>query len=369
MSSDYTRSPFRNWLITPLLLLSFLTIFSHTSSAQEGTRMVAMPSVTDDAVVFTYDNDLWIAGREGGTARRLTSADGREINPQFSPDGSLIAFSAEYDGQMDVYVMPSEGGPATRLTWHPGSDIVHGFTPDGSAVLFESPRSVYTTRYKHLYTVSVDGGVPERLPVPTGYKAALSPDGNYLAYTPLPEAFNQWKNYRGGRISRIWILDLDDLSVTEIPKPEGGSNDTDPMWIGDKVYFNSDRDISFNIYSFDMETGSVERITNLSDFPVLEPDAHSNGQIVFEHAGYLHEVYVNSGEVSQIPVSVQSDLKQTRERFVSGSRWVRNAAPSPDMNRIAFEYRGEIVTVPAEKGDPRNLTSGSGTHNRSPEWS
>ncbi len=328
-----------------------------------------MPSISETDIVFTYDNDLWLSNRDGGTARRLTSADGREINPVFSPDGSLIAFSADYDGNMDVYVMPASGGAVTRLTWHPGSDIVHGFTPDGESVLFESSRSVYTTRYKHLYTVSASGGVPERLPVPTGYKAALSPDGQYLAYTPLPEAFNQWKNYRGGRISRIWIMDLEDLSVSEVPKPEGGSNDTDPMWIDNTLYFNSDRDGEFNLYSYDIESEAVARLTQLDDFPVLEPNAHKDGTIVFEHAGYLHELDTNSGEVSRLLIEVHSDLEETRERFVSGSRWVRNAAPSPDMARMVFEYRGEIVTVPAKKGDPRNLTSDSGVHNRSPVWS
>lgn len=355
--------------ISFVVITTLFVLFAESVFAQTATRMLAMPSVSESSIVFVYDNDLWISDRDGGTARRLTSADGREINPVYSPDESMIAFSADYDGNMDVYVIPASGGPVKRLTWHPGDDVVHGFTPDGESVLFESPRSVYTTRYKHLYTVSAAGGVPERLPVPTGYKAALSPDGQYLAYTPLPEAFNQWKNYRGGRISRIWIMDLSDLSVTEIPKPEGGANDTDPMWIDDSVYFNSDRDGEFNLYSYDTETKSVNRLTNLEDFPVLEPNAHEDGTIVFEHAGYLHELDINTGDVSQLQIAVHSDLEQTRDRFVTGSEWVRNASPSPNMERVVFEYRGEIVTVPAEKGDPRNITSDSGVHNRSPVWS
>ena len=367
----YVKKTFTNFLGTSLIALTGLLIVPLFASAQQSTRMTAMPSMSDNHVVFVYDNDLWVVGRNGGTARRLTSADGREENPVFSPDGSMIAFNAPYDGNMDVYVMPAQGGPAKRLTWHPGSDVVHGFTPDGNSVLFESPRSVHTTRFKHLYTVDVEGGVPERVPVPTGYKSAISPDGNYLAYTPLSEAFHQWKNYRGGRTSRIWIMDLDDLSVTEIPKPEGGSNDTDPMWTlnSESLYFNSDRNGEFNIYRYDRDSGEVEQITDLGDFPVLEPSAASDGTIVFEHAGFLHRLNSSTGEVSQLPVRVYSDLKETTPRFISGSEWVRNAAPSPDIARVAFEYRGEIVTVPAEKGDPRNITSGSGVHNRSPVWS
>jgi len=354
-----------------LIVLTGMLLLPVFVSAQTSTRMTAMPALSDNQLVFVYDNDLWLAARNGGTARRLTSADGREENPGFSPDGSLIAFNAPYNGNMDVYVMPAQGGPATRLTWHPGNDIVHGFTPDGNSILFETPRSVHTTRFRHLYTVPVGGGVPERIPVPTGYKSAISPDGKFLAYTPLPEAFNQWKNYRGGRISRIWILNLNDYSVTEIPKPEGGSNDTDPMWSQDSgsIFFNSDRNGEFNIYRYDRDTNEVEQLTNLREFPVIEPSIHSDGTIVFEHTGMLHRLDTSAGTLNRIPLRVYSDLEERQERFVSGSNWIRNAAAAPDLSRAAFEFRGEIVTVPAEKGDPRYITKDSGVHNRSPVWS
>lgn len=358
----------KSWLFS-FSMFAALLLITVTAAAQDTAKMASMPAISDGQIVFVYDNDLWTVERQGDVARRLTSADGREENPVYSPDGSLVAFNANYDGNMDVYVMPAQGGVATRLTWHPGNDVVHGFTPDGGSVLFESPRSVYTTRYRHLYTVPVDGGVPDRLPVPTGYKSSLSPDGQFLAYTPLGEAFNQWKNYRGGRISRIWIMDLDDYSVTEIPKPEGGSNDTDPMWIGDTVYFNSDRDGEFNLFRYHTDTQSVEQLTSLEDFPVLDPDASQDGTIVFERAGNLHELDTSTGDISRLDIQVYSDLQETRTRYVTGNEWVRSAAPAPDMARVAFEFRGEIVTVPAEKGDPRNITSGSGVHNRSPVWS
>lgn len=353
-----------------VLPFAFFTLFAVTAAtADHGTHMLAEPTVSNTHVVFSFDNDLWIVGRDGGTARRLTSAAGRERNPRLSPDGRWLAFSATYAGQLDVYVMPATGGEARRLTWHPREDFVQGFTPDSRAVVFDSPRSVHTEMHRHLYSVNLEGGVPERLPIPTGYKAALSPDGRYVAYTPSSDAFGQWKRYRGGTAGRIWIMDLKDFDVVEVPKPPGGANDTDPMWIGDRLYFNSDRDGEFNLYSFDRASFEVERLTALEEFPVIAPAAAPDGLIVFEHAGLLHRLDTVAGEVRPLPVAAPSDLEETRPRRIRGSRWVRAVAPAPDLNRAAVEYRGEIFTLPAEKGDPRRLTHNSGTHSRSPVWS
>lgn len=339
------------------------------TSAGADTRMLAEPAISDTHVVFAFDYDLWLVGREGGTARRLTGATGRERNPMLSPDGAWLAFSAPYAGQLDVYVMPAGGGEVRRLTWHPGDDIVRGFTPDGGAVVFQTLRSVHTNRHRHLYTVPVDGGVPTQLPVPTGYKAALSPDGRRIAYTPHGEAFRQWKNYRGGTVSRIWIMDLESFDVVEIPKPTTGANDTDPMWHGEQLYFNSDRDGEFNLYRYDPDGGTVTRLTTFDDFPVLNPAIAADGTIVFEHAGRLHTLDTATGHTAPLAITARSDLGETRARVISGAKWVRAAAPSPGLSRVAFEYRGEIVTVPAKDGDPRVLTRDSGVHNRSPAWS
>jgi len=335
---------------------------------QEGTRMLSMPASHGEQVAFVYDNDLWLGRVSGGQARRLTSSDGREMNPVFSPDGETLAFNAPYDGHQAVYVMPAQGGAVKRLTWHPGDDIVLGFTPDGHSVLFSSPRSVHTRRYRHLYTVPVDGGIPERLPVPTAFKADLSPDGKYLAYVPAREAFHQWKNYRGGTISRIWVMSMDDYSVQEIPKPAGGSNDTDPMWINGQVYFTSDRDGEFNLYRFDPGSQQVSRLTEYQEFPVISPNADDNS-IVFEQAGRVHRFDVASGRVSPLNLQALSPLQDTLPRQISDERWVSNLAPSPDLNRVAVEYRGEIVTVAADKGDPRVLAANPAAHDRNPVWS
>jgi len=349
---------FAAWLAAPLALAVDI----------EHTRMLAAPAVHGDRVAFAYDNDLWLASRSGGTARRVTQADGQEFLPRFSPDGRWLAFSANYGDNTDVYVMPAGGGEVRRLTWHPGADIVRGFTPGGD-IVFQSEEGHFTRRLAYLYTVPVGGGVPARLPLPSGFKAAFSPDGRTLAYTPNNDVFAQWKNYRGGTQSRIWLMNLADQSITEVPKPAGGSNDTDPMWIGSTLYFNSDRDGEFNLYRYETASRQVNALTRLTDFPVTAPDADADGVIVFEHGGYLQQLDTRSNSVTPIRISAISDLAETRTRSVSDVKWIREAAGSPDLKRIAFNVRGEIVTVPAEKGDPRQITRSSGANDHSPAWS
>lgn len=353
----------------PLLLAAALLPLTATAVDVQDTRMVDEPAAHGTLLAFTYDNDLWLAPRNGGPARRLTQAPGRERFPRFSPDGRWLAFSANYGGNVDVYVMPASGGEPRRLTWHPGRDLVRGFTPDGSAVLYESEEGTVTRRSGFLYTVPVAGGVPTRLPVPSGSKAALSPDGRTLAYTPQREAFGQWKNYRGGRQSRIWLLDLGDLSVREVPKADGGSNETDPMWIGGTLYFNSDRNGEFNLFRYDAASGHAVQLTRFEDFPVRAPSADDAGGIVFEQGGLLHRLDTASGQVERIRVAAVSDLLETRPRRASDRKWIRESAGSPDLKRMVFNYRGEIVTVPAEKGDPRQLTHTPGANDHSPVWS
>ena len=350
-------------LITALLSAPALAI-----NVQD-TRMLDQPAAHGAMLAFSYDNDLWLAARNGGPARRLTQAPGRERSPRFSPDGRWLAFSADYGGNIDVYVMPATGGEPRRLTWHPGHDVVRGFTPDGSAVLYQSDEGVKVRRMSALYTVPVNGGVPTRLPVPSGSKAALSADGMTLAYTPQMDMFVQWKNYRGGTQSRIWLLDMGDLSVTEVAKPAGGSNDTDPMWIGDTLYFNSDRGGEFNLFRHDAGSGQASQLTTLADFPVRAPSADDAGGIVFEHGGWLHRLDTASGAVERIRVSAVSDLIESRPRRASELKWIRQSAPSPDLKRMVFNYRGEIVTVPADKGDPRQLTHTAAANEHSPVWS
>ncbi len=360
-------------LLLPSLALLALTVPA-ALDAQDGganggpTLMLSDPAVSADHVAFSYAGDLWVSRLDGSELLRLTSHPGRESNPRFSPDGASIAFSGEYDGNTDVFLVPTTGGEPERLTWHPSADAVQGFTPDGTAVLFASGRNAYTGRHNQLFTVSTDGGYPEQLPIPHGFKATYSPDGTKIAYTPLYEAFNEWKNYRGGTATRIWIYDVADHSVQQIPQPEGRSNDTDPMWVGDLVCFRSDRNGEFNLFSFDPGAGDVTQLTRHEDFPVLAASAGA-GRIAYEQAGRIHLLDLASGAGTAVPISIATDLIEVRPRYATGSRFIRDAALSPSGARVAFEFRGEIVTLPREKGDPRNLTQTVAVHERSPAWS
>ena len=332
------------------------------------TRLLGQPVVSASHIAFIYAGDLWSARHDGSDVRRLTSHEGTESNPRFSPDGALIAFSAEYDGNMDVYVVPATGGEPRRLTWHPGADIARDFTVDGAAVLFSSPRRVHTNRHRKLYTVPVQGGYPVELPIPHAVKASYSPDGKHIAYTPIAERFRQWKNYRGGTVTRIWLYDTNDHSVEQIPQPEGRSNDTDPMWMGDTVYFLSDRNGEFNLFSYDLDSRRVEQLTHHDDFPVLSASKGA-GRIIYEKGGYLHLFAPEGRRSDRLVVGVAADLIETRARYEAGAEFIRNHSISPSGARAAFEFRGDILTLPAEKGDARNLTQTTGSHERSPAWS
>ena len=267
-----------------VLVLAILATCPANAVDIHDTLMLADPAVSDAHVAFIYAEDLWIADRSGGTARRLTTHEGTESNPNFSPDGAWIAFTGHYDGNEDVYLIPVEGGSPTRLTWHPGNDIVRGFTPDGSAVLFVSGRESHTRRFDQFHTVSVQGGWPARLPLPSAFKGNFSPDGRFIAYNPQREAFRQWKNYRGGTASRIWIYSTGDHSVVQIPQPEGRCNDIDAAWIGDTVYFLSDRNGEFNLFSYDHSSGEIIQLTEHEDYPILSARA-GGGVVVYEQAG------------------------------------------------------------------------------------
>ncbi|MCC7374633.1 MAG: PD40 domain-containing protein [Verrucomicrobiales bacterium] len=332
------------------------------------TRMAADPAVSAERLVFEYAEDLWVSDRDGSHVRRLTSHPGVESMPRFSPDGRWICFTGRYEGNTDVYVIPSEGGVPRRLTWHPGDDVAQGFTPDGKEVLFTSPRQVYTRRYQQLFTVPIDGGFPTRLPIPNASKAVISPDGQTIAYLPYREEFHQWKNYRGGTFSRIHLFDRATQNVEVVPQPKGQCNDTDPTWLGGDLYFRSDRDGEFNLYRFERGTKTVTRLTSYSDYPVLHASA-GGGRIAFEQAGYVHLLDPQAGAPQRLRLAIGADLVELRPRWAKGAKWMRDTSLSPSGNRAAIEFRGEILTLPREKGDDRNLTATPGVHERSPAWS
>lgn len=353
-------------MLRSTLLLALVMVPLAATPAQ--TRLLSDPAISETRIAFTYDGDIWVCARDASGARRLTTHKGVEGRPRFSPDGNSLAFHAEYDGNTDVFIVPVTGGAPRRLTYHPGADRVQGFTPDGSAVLFSSARSVYTRRYTQLFTVPVGGGQPTRLPIPNADRATYSPDGKFIAYTPLGEAFRQWKNYRGGRTSRIWVYDTRDHSIVQVPQPEGRCNDAEPMWVGEEVCFLSDRGGEFNVMAWKPGSTEVRPLTDVIDFPVVHASAGA-GRIIYEQSGWLLVLDPKTGKSEYAKIDVRTDLIETRPRWVSGTRWIRDWDISPSGKRAVFEYRGEIVTVPAKKGDPRNLTGTTGVHERSPRWS
>ncbi len=359
------------------VLLLWLGIAAAASAATStgpdthDTRMLTDPAISKDRIAFIYAGDLWTCNLEGGDVRRMTSSPGTALSPAFSPDGKWIAYSAQHDGNIDVYVVPSEGGVPRRLTWHPGPDIAQGFTPDGKSVVFTSPRAVYTSRYTQLFTVPVEGGTEERLPIPNANRAVYSQDGKRIAYNPGSPQFLQWKRYRGGAVSQVWLYDVASHAIEKVPQPATRANDAGPMWIGDTVYFRSDRDGEFNLFAYDTKDKSLKRVTKHSDFRVLSASAGGD-RIVYEQAGYLHLFDPASGASKKLTIGVAADLPETRPRFARETKdrkYIREFSLSPSGVRVAVDFRGEIVTVPAEKGDVRNLTNTPAAHERSPIWS
>ena len=350
------------------LFFLWAPFYSLTSVDTQNTQMLTHPAVSQKNIVFSYSNDLWICDLKGNHVRRLTSHKGVESYPVFSPNGEWIAFSGEYDGNTDVYLIPSQGGIPKRLTWHPYPDTVRAFTPDGKYVIFMSSRFSFTGARARLYKVSIQGGVPVPEKIPFAHKVSYSPDGQSIAYTPFGEAFHQWKHYRGGTFSRIWIMTLLESPLETIPQPEGRCNDTDPMWIGNKIYFRSDRNGEFNLFSYDTETKQIKQLTDYQNFPILMSSADKD-KIIFEQKASLHLFHISDKTIEDLSIGIATDLLELRPRYEKGSRYIRNADISPTGARAVFEFRGEIVTFPAEKGDFRNLTQTAGINERDPVWS
>lgn len=351
-------------------LAAFLCTGALWAIDKNDTWMLHEPAVSAKHLAFTYDNDLFIADRDGTNPRRLTTNPGRETNAVFSPDGKWLAFNANYDGNPEVYIISVDGGVPKRMTFHPGQDGAQFFSKDGKHVYFASTREIYARgAIIRLFRVPVTGGMPERIDLPTAFKSSMSQNGKLLAYTLMPDPHLQWKNYRGGLTPRIWVGDYKKKDFVEIPKPEGGANDTDPMFDGNNtVYFTSDRDGEFNLYSYDVRKKSVERLTKFDDFPVLNA-SYGAGWIVFEKGGRLFAYDVKSKKSQRIKVGVSSDLEDRRPRWESGPQHIRSMSISPTGKRAVLGYRGDVITVPAKKGDPRNLTESPGVHEREPVWS
>jgi tricorn protease len=345
--------------------LIIAVLFAASLCAGAEPLLLQKPTINKTHIVFVYAGDLWSVPRDGGDAVRITSGAGTETDPAFSPDGARIAFTGEYDGNVDVFVAPASGGVPKRLTWHPAPDRVLGWTPDGKNIIFTSTRSAYS-RYGEMFTVPADGGVEEKLPLPSGYGASMSVDGQSVAYEPILRSFGMWKEYRGGSTSRIWLARLSDSSVTPVPRTN--SNDFNPMWAGDRVYFISDRNGPATLFYYDIKTKAVKEAIPNKGLDVksasLGPDA-----IVYEQFGGVSLYDLKTGKTRVVPIRVQGDFTELRKKFVNVGRTLGSPAVSPNGARAVFTARGEVISVPAEKGDARNITNSPGVMERDPQWS
>jgi tricorn protease len=335
-------------------------------AAAQGTRFLRQPSVGPDAIAFVHANDIWVVGRDGGQARRLTSDAGAETEPAFSPDGKWIAFTGEFGGNQDVYVVAATGGQPQRLTWHPGADVVQGWTPDGK-VLFRSGRAGVPTRLNQFYTVPVTGGLPRMLPVHQANQGEMSDDGRMVAYQEVGYWDPEWRNYRGGQAQPVRLVNLASLEM-ETP-PWQGERQMDPTWMDGVVYYMSERDWAANVWSYDPRTKQEKQLTFHADFDVKSLDA-GHGVVVYEQAGYLHEVNPATGASRRLVIQAQGDQNWARARWEDApSNQLTNPRLSPSGKRALFEYRGDLFTVPADAGSWRNLTESSGVADRYPVWS
>ena len=360
--------------IRPLFLgLLAMSMTAGLAPAQE-TRLLRHPTVSRDLIAFQYAADLWVVPRAGGQARRLTSTPGVETEPAFSPDGSRIAFTATVGGNTDVFVVPTAGGDPTRLTFHPGVDRVRGWSPDGSRVIFGSARlSPPHQSYFRLFSIAASGGFEEPLPMPRAFTGSYAPDGRSIAYEEVstvmfPPWFeaSEWRHYRGGRVHPISVMRLADNSVEKLPWTD--SNDQYPLWIGNTVYFLSDRNFTANLFSWTPGAKQVQQLTRHDDFDVMNASAGPDA-LVYEQAGNIHLFDVKTGKSQQVPISVTGDFPWARAQFKRVASMISNSALSPTGMRVAIEARGEIFTVPAEKGDYRNLTKSPSVHDQGPAWS
>lgn len=332
----------------------------------QSTRLLHQPDVSARYVAFAYAGDIWLAPPDGGDARRVTSSPTVERDPHFSPDGRWLAFTGGYGGNADVYVVSVDSGTPRRLTWHPGPDQVRGWTPDGRSIVFVSSRISVPDAEPRLWTVPLEGGFPVLLPVPQAEAGAVSPDGKSLAYQMVRPWENEMRNYRGGQNQPIRILDLTSYAVQKLPW--AGSRDQLPVWLGNTIYFISDRDWTDNLWAYDTRTGDLNQITRYRDFEVQSVNAGA-GVVAYEQAGNIHLFDPAAGSDRTLDIHVTGDFPWAMPHTADVSKALTAPQLSPTGVRALFEARGEVITVPTDKGTYHNLTHSSGVADRTPIWS
>ncbi len=363
------------------VLVFVVLAFSAISAAQEVQegRLLRFPDIHGDKVAFFYGGHIWLASTSGGAARRITSSEGRELFPKFSPDGKWLAFTGQYDGNFNVYVMPAEGGQPKQLTFYQGSahplndrmgihNQVINWTPDSKRVVFLSRRDASNGWVKRQFTVSIDGGLPQPLPMDQGGLLSYSPDGNKVAYNIIFRNFRTWKRYTGGLAQSITIYDLKNNTSEDVPHTDW--TDTFPMWHENTVYFTSDRgpEHHLNLYSYDLSSKQVQQLTHFDNWDVMWPSLGPEA-IVFENAGYLYTFDFQSKQPKKLTISVPADRANAMKRWDNVSRLITDFDIAPDGKRAVFAARGDVFTVPAKEGSIRNLTRTPGIREQKVSWS
>jgi tricorn protease len=347
-------------------------LISFSAAAADPPHLFQTPALSRELIGFGYAGDLWTVSREGGRAVRLTTGVGLENAPVFSPDGSTIAFTGEYDGNTDVFTIPAVGGIPHRVTYHPAPDAAVAWTPDGKRILFRSTRES-ASRYTQLFSVPAEGGIATRLPLPMAYQGQMSPDGAHIAYSPLPPAFSydytafvSWGNYRGGRASTIWITGLAGLDSVEIPHER--ASDFFPVYCGGQIFFLSGRTGHVGIFRYDPVTKAVAEALH-NDGADIRSLAGEGTTLVYDQLGEIHLLDTATGNGRRVPIEIRADLPEVRASIKSVSAEIDHAAISPTGVRAALEAHGEILTVPVKPGPVRNITNTPGVMERSPAWS
>ena len=347
------------------------------STAYSQTKLLRFPDIHGDRVAFTYGGDIWTAPATGGTAVRLTAHPGIEVFAKFSPDGKWIAFTGQYDGDEQVYVVPAGGGVPKQLTFYPAKgpftprwgwdNQVYGWSKDGKRVFFKSQRDSWALPIARLYSVSVDGGAAQALPMPEAGSGDYSPDSSRMVYSPQSRDFRPEKRYSGGMANKLYIFDLKTYDAK--PITEGPRATRDPMWLGDNIFYNSDRDGHFNLYSYNVSSAKTTQVTHSKVWDVRWPSSDHEGRVVYEMAGELQVLDTRSGKASPISITVPDDGLARRPSRISAANNIESYELSPKGERALFSARGDIFTTPIEKGPTRNLTHSSGAHDKWPTWS
>jgi len=353
--------------IYSVFIITVWALIFNTSVLAQETRLLRNPAISKDKIAFVYAGDIWVANLDGSNVKRITAFEGVEADPHFSPDGASIAFTGEYDGNTDVYTVPVIGGEPKRLTYHPGPDLTRGWSPDGSEVIFASGRmrAPYPDPDK-LWKISKSGGNPKAFILPKAVNGKFSPDGKQFVYEEVLPWEEEFRNYRGGQNTPLRIFDLNTYAVQKLPWEN--SRDIKPLWMNDMIYFLSDRDLAMNIWSYQESTKKVQQVTFFKEFDCKNLGGNSM-QLIFENGGFLYTYSPSIGQPVKLSISVEGDFPWARPRWTSIEKYIESYSVSPNGKRVAMSARGDVFTIPAKKGDARNITYSDGIADRAAAWS